>query len=86
MFIVSKLEDDRKKNRAKDLSDYWKAIPGANLYVSYDKTVTLNLRYELPDEDLLERLTKILQTVGMSNAIIATTKPDVESSKSPAPE
>jgi hypothetical protein len=85
-YQYSRLEDDRRNNRVKDLREYWKTIPGANLYVPYDKTVTLNLRYELPDEDLLERLRRALLSAGMRNAIIATTKPEGQRPKPPVPK
>jgi hypothetical protein len=74
-YQYAKLQDDRVNKRERDLADYWKAIPGANLYVPYDKTVTLNLRYELPEEALLQRLTEALGSAGMGNAIIAVRMP-----------
>jgi hypothetical protein len=74
-YQYAKLQDDRVNKRETDLADYWKAIPGANLYVPYDKTVTLNLRYELPEEALLQRLTEALGSAGMANAIIAVRMP-----------
>jgi hypothetical protein len=88
-YQYSKLQEDRRKNQATALSDYWKPIPGANFYVPYDKTVTLNLRYELPEEVLLQRLMKALDTAGMSNAVISVRMPSAkvapESSDSEVP-
>ena len=77
-YQYARLQDDRVKNKMKDLADYWKAIPGANLYVPYDKTVTLNLRYELPEEALLQRLNKALDSAGMSNAVISIKMPSLK--------
>ena len=77
-YQYSKLQEDRRKNQATALSDYWKLIPGANFYVPYDKTVTLNLRYELPEEVLLQRLTKALDSAGMSNAVISVRMPSAK--------
>jgi len=64
-FQYSKLEADREAKKHKDLPEYWKKIPGSNLYVSFEKIVTLNLRYELPDDDLFERVREKLRQLGI---------------------
>jgi hypothetical protein len=85
-YQYARLQDDRVKKQVKDLADYWKAIPGANFYVPYDKTVTLNLRYELPEEALLQRLTKALGSAGMSNAVISIRMPSIKITAEGTPE
>lgn len=57
-FRYTQLEADRiaGKQLATDL--YWKDIPGSNMYIPYDKMVTLNLRYESSNPDLLKNFVK----------------------------
>lgn len=54
------LRDEATAATALEANDYWKAIPGAKLYLPSNRIINLNFRYEpvLPREaaDLLERL------------------------------
>jgi hypothetical protein len=55
----------------KPTGQYWKEIPGANLYVSFDKAVTLNLRYELPDPETHRIVRdKVASITGMSDIVV----------------
>ncbi len=72
-FQYSKLEADRIANIAKPNGQYWKDIPGANMYISYDKIVTLNLRYEMPNDTLLQFLSqKVTSLTGIPNIVVET--------------
>ena len=69
-FQYSRLESDRVAGKMGAIEQYWKEIPGSNLYVSFDKVVTLNLRYELPPDVLLQRLRdKIRSATGISGNV-----------------
>ena len=37
---------DRKDDKAKPVSEYWKAIPGKNLYILSDKILNFNIHYK----------------------------------------
>jgi hypothetical protein len=41
-------EEDRKKHKLKSTESYWVKIPGANLYLPFDKISNLNIHYKLP--------------------------------------
>jgi hypothetical protein len=70
-FQYSRLESDRVAGKQRATEQYWKEIPGSNLYVSFEKVVTLNLRYELPQDVLLKRLRdKIQSATGISGNIV----------------
>lgn len=49
---------DREANKAKPIGDYWKPIPGKNLYLLADKIINFNVRYEVlsPSESEMEQL------------------------------
>lgn len=70
-FQYSRLESDRIAGKMMATEKYWKEIPGSNLYVSFEKVVTLNLRYELPPDALLQRLReKIRAATGIAGNIV----------------
>src|SRR5690349_3625547 len=76
-YQYAKLEADRAAGKSLPLEDYWKNIPGANLFVPYDKTVTLNLRYEMPPADVTELLNKVIaQLPGLRGVVIQKQAPD----------
>jgi len=70
-FKYRELEADRKEGKQKPPEQYWKPIPGANMYVPFEKTVTLNLRYELSNPDLLKKLKeKVSSLTGISGIVV----------------
>jgi hypothetical protein len=74
-FQYSRLESDRVAGKQRATEQYWKEIPGSNLYVSFEKVVTLNLRYELPQDVLLKRLRdKIQSATGISGNIVFSSR------------
>jgi hypothetical protein len=77
-FQSAKLEDDRKAGRAKPMPEYWKPIPGANLYVPFERMANLNLRYELPVRNVSEILQKKLADMGITNLVISVQETGTE--------
>jgi hypothetical protein len=70
-YKYAELQADRVANRIRPTEQYWKEIPGANMYVPYEKTVTLNLRYELPSGDLVNKVKKQVATLtGISDIVV----------------
>lgn len=77
-FQYAILEADRVAKKQKPTEQYWKDIPGSNMYIPYDKTVTLNLRYELPAVETLRRLSaKVTSLTGIQNIVIESQFPNV---------
>src|SRR5437660_2546212 len=69
-FQYSRLEADREVGAQKPIEEYWKPIPGSNLYIPYEKTVTLNLRYELPDPGMAKVLKDAVSRItGMDTSV-----------------
>jgi hypothetical protein len=84
-FQYSKLEADRLAGKQQPLEQYWKDIPGSNMYVPYDKTVTLNLRYELSNPDLMKKLKdKVASLTGISAIVVKIDPPELKPNDSHA--
>ncbi|PSH02850.1 MAG: hypothetical protein CXZ00_15265 [Acidobacteria bacterium] len=91
-FQYSRLEADRVRCTASNeelppIGAYWKVIPGANLVIPFDKVVTLNIRYELQPDALVDQLQKWLhKQEGMTDLTIdVENKPETEPPASTAP-
>jgi len=81
-FKYAELQADRIANKQRPSEEYWKEIPGSNMYVHYDKTVTLNLRYELSNPDLLKKAKYIVASLTGISDIVVENKPSNVGSKS----
>jgi hypothetical protein len=67
-FKYAELKANRAAMNERPSEQYWKEIPGSNMYVAYDKTVTLNLRYELSNPDLIKKMKdKVVSVTGISD-------------------
>ena len=83
-FQYSKLKADLLAGKQKPTEQYWKDIPGSNMYVPYDKIVTLNLRYELSKPDLLKKVEdKVALLTGIANVVIKIDPPELKPSEPP---
>jgi len=83
-FKYAQLEADRKFGKDMPTERYWKEIPGSNLYIPFEKTVTLNLRYELPDRDLRDRLQAAIQRLtGIPNIVLEPPSTAAEEEQEP---
>jgi hypothetical protein len=71
-FQYSRLEHDRRSNQEKPNETYWKPIPGANLFIPYDKMVTMNLRYEMEEPVLRDRIRAFLKQIGVGDVSVVT--------------
>jgi|SRR5579864_588429 len=81
-FRYAQLEADRIASKLLPTDTYWKDIPGSNMYVPYDKMVTLNLRYESANPDVLKNFVKhkVESMTGISD-IDVEVKPELESAQ-----
>jgi hypothetical protein len=68
-------EADKKSPRP---PDYWKAIPGAKLYLPYDKVSNFNIRYEPTQADLLKRIIEKLMPKRGIKFTVTPKEPEVK--------
>jgi hypothetical protein len=63
-FRYAQLQEDRQRaEKPIETQKYWTPIPGANFYISSDKIVTLNIRYEPPPGELVQQLSDVLKNL-----------------------
>jgi hypothetical protein len=71
---------DKDSGKAADPDDYWKKIPGKNLFVFADKLATLNLSYLPPASTIPEILQQILKKLNI-DAQVSVESPQPTHSK-----
>lgn len=74
-FKYSEMQDDREKQKGKPIENYWKAIPGANLYLPVDNVASINIRYEAREVNIPELIIKALEGFGAKNVKVTMANP-----------
>jgi hypothetical protein len=64
-------EEDRLKDKLKDSESYWTKIPGANLYLPFEKISNLNIHYKLPREAERKKIQDLAATLDTVKRILA---------------
>jgi hypothetical protein len=82
-FRYAELKADRIAGKHKSTEMYWSDIPGSNMYIPYDKMVTLNLRYESSNPDLLKNFVK--HKVESLTGIEVEVNPEIQSAEKAKP-
>jgi hypothetical protein len=65
------LEDDRKAALKPNPKDYWKDIPGAKLYLFAERISNLNIRYETPQQDLLQEVKRLVENMNLGTFTVS---------------
>lgn len=71
---------DKEKGAERKADTYWKAIPGAKLYIPFREVLNLNIRYESPTPEIVRIIERLLSNRGIE----ATVATDIPSSPTEA--
>ncbi len=79
-FKFLQYEEDRKEGNIKTPIDdhYWTLIPGANLYIPFEKIANLNIHYKLPKETEQKKLQDVVGSDALKGILAESGKKTVK--------
>jgi hypothetical protein len=82
-FRFEHLEEDRKAGLKPDPKDYWKDIPGTKFYLPAERISNLNIRYEIPQRELLQDVERLVKRMNLGKSITVSLESSDKSGSGP---